>query len=122
MPYVRLDGTPLQEAIVGLRRTGMIIRCHGNVLKIPCIYRNPCASSDEKEIEAITAEENCMFLENEKEVYHRLGHHHGIINVIKILEEGIKMAYIKNGSLFQYLQVQEPPHHLPFSGFLDSQG
>ena len=90
----------------------MVIRCHSNVLKIPNIYRNPYASSDEKEIETITAEENCTFLENEKEVYHRLGHHDGIINVIKISEEGIEMAYMENGSLFQYLQVQEPPHRL----------
>ena len=112
MPYHRYDGTPLQEAIVGLGRTGLVILHHENALKIPCVYRNPHASLEEREIEEIFIEENRTFLENEKEVYLRLGHHDGIVHCINLSEEGIEMAYMKNGSLSQYLELREPPYYL----------
>jgi len=110
MSYQKYEGIPLQEAIVGLGRTGLVIRHHENALKIPRIYRNPHASLEEREIEDITKEQNIMFLENEKEVYLRLGNHDGIVRCINLSEEGIEMVYMKNGSL--YLELRKPPNHL----------
>lgn len=108
MPYYHPNGTLLEEPIVGIGRTGLVLPYHGHVVKIAQAYRNPCASSEEKEIEDIVIEQNCAFLENEKDVYRRLGDHEGIINIIAISDQGIEMAYMDNGSLFHYLQAQEP--------------
>ena len=97
---------------MGLGRTGLVIYHRENALKIPRVYRNPQASLEEREIEEIFKEQNHEFLENEKEVYIRLGHHEGIVRWINLSEEGIEMAYMKNGSLSQYLELREPPHYL----------
>ncbi|MCJ1483359.1 hypothetical protein MMC06_003526 [Schaereria dolodes] len=112
MPYERFDGKPLQEAIVGLGRTGLVIHHHSNALKIPRVYRNPHASLEEKKIEEIFIEQSCMFLDNEKEAFLRLEKNDGIVDLISLSEKGIEMAYMKNGSLSQYLELREPPHHL----------
>ena len=118
MPYHLPNGTLLEEPIVGIGRTGLVLRYHGNVVKIVQAYRNPCASSEEKEIEDIFIEQNDAFLENEKDVYRRLGDHEGIVNIITISDQGIEMAYMENGSLFHYLQAQEPRIHLAVSWIL----
>ncbi len=97
---------------MGLGRTGLVTRHHENALKIPRVYRNPHASLEEREIEEITKEQNIMFLENEKEVYLRLGNHDGIVRCINLSDEGIEMVYMKNGSLSQYLELRKPPNHL----------
>jgi len=99
MSYQEYEGIPLQEAIVGLGRTELLIRYYKNALKIPRVYRNPHASLEEREIEEITKEQNIMFLENEREVCLRLGNHDGIIRCINLSEEGIEILYMKNGSL-----------------------
>ena len=118
MPYHHPNGTLLQEPIVGIGRTGLVLRYQGNVVKIAQAYRNPCASSEEKEIEDIVIEQNRAFLENEKDVYRCLGDHEGIVNIITISEQAIEMAYMENGSLFHYLQAQEPRLYLAVSWIL----
>jgi len=66
-------------------------------------------------MEEFLKEQNCMFLNNEKEVYKRLGHHESIVDWVSISEEGIEMAYMKNGPLSQYLQKKKEPSHYQIS-------
>ncbi len=113
MPFLRLDGNPLDAAIVDLGRSGVVIlHCKHNVLKIPKVYRDPNATPDEAEIEEILAEQNYEFLENEKRVYQRLGHHDGVVSWVNLSEDGIEMAYMKKGPLSRYLQTETPPDRL----------
>jgi serine/threonine protein kinase len=113
MPYQRFDGKPVGGAIVGLGRTGLVILHNKhNVLKIPMVYRNPNASPDQTLIEDILAEQNCRSIENEKQVYKRLGHHDGIVNWIELSDDGIEMVYMRNGHLSRYLEAEVPPRHL----------
>jgi len=90
--YQEYEGIPLQEAIIGLGRTELLIRHYKNALKIPRVYRNPHALLEEREIEEIMKEQNIIFLENEREVCLRLGNHNGIIHYINLSEEGIELC------------------------------
>lgn len=99
-------------------RTGLVVLYHGHVVKIARAYRNPCASPYEKRLEDLAIEEDCEFLENEKDVYRRLGDHGGLVNIIAMSDLGIKIAYMNNGTLFHYLQAQEPPLQLAVSWIL----
>jgi serine/threonine protein kinase len=113
MPYQRLDGKPLGGAILGVGRTGLVIlRGKRSVLKIPAAYINPSASTDQALMDEILAEQNCSFIENEKQVYTRLGHYDGIVNWITLSDEGIEMDHMRKGSLSRYLQLEVPSRRL----------
>ena len=53
-------------------------------------------------------ETNIDAIEQEKRVYERLGKHYGIVSCIQISPEGIRMEYIENGPLDQYIKNHRP--------------
>lgn len=103
MPYEHVNGTPVQETIIGLGATALVVSYNGNALKLPQAHREPGAAADARETEDYCVECNSAHLENEKKIYHRLSSHDGIIRVINMSDKGIEMANAKNGSLVNYL-------------------
>ncbi|MCJ1256875.1 hypothetical protein MMC24_004700 [Lignoscripta atroalba] len=95
--------------ILGLGRTGVILRHGRHALKIARVEDIADLPHDERDyIEALN-EMNCDALHNEIEVYKQLGSHPGIIQVFELSEESIEMAYAKEGSLSQFIKRRREP-------------
>ncbi len=101
------NGTPLQEPILGLGRTGVVVQRDGYAVKLPLKYR--LAGPDETNIEQaeVDADHALESLEHEKEVYRRLDKYDGILSCLDLSGVGIQMALMTRGNLRDYLKENE---------------
>lgn len=106
--FAKPDGSTFTVASVpgflGLGLTGIVLRHGNNALKIPRVQVTTDLSAEARYYAEYNNEMNIEQMENEKRIYERLGNHIGVVSCFRISADGIEMAYIRNGSLDQYLK------------------
>jgi serine/threonine protein kinase len=108
MEFVKPYGSTFTVASVpgflGLGLTGIVLRHGNNALKIPRVQVTTDLSAKARYYAEYNNEMNIEQMENEKQVYERLGNHIRVVSCFRISADGIEMTYIKNGSLNQYFK------------------
>jgi hypothetical protein len=111
-PFLRPDGkvisgrTSKEWIKDGL--TGVVVRNGDSVLKIPKIFDLNSAVGDERLQTELENEYSLQCYDTEIQVYYRLGHLPGIVEVYSISHAGIELEYLKNGDLEQFLERHPP--------------
>lgn len=102
------DGSPLQDHVLGMGRTGVVVQRDGTALKLPLKYST--VGSNEPPIEDFKASADISYesLQREKDVYKRLGQYHGIVSCLVLSGVGIQMEFMANGNLLHYLAQHRP--------------
>jgi hypothetical protein len=83
------------------------------VAKVPKSYREDDPEDDPETSRAIAHSNwvNRAEIQNEKEVFERLGSYDGIIQCFKATNEMIELAFANQGDLSTYMQTKPPPPH-----------
>ncbi|THY85539.1 hypothetical protein D6C92_08843 [Aureobasidium pullulans] len=113
-PQIRLsrllfaDGNPVTSPMIGSGIDGFIIRTGPRtVMKIPKLRAEILSDGSlkpEKENEWLIGS-----LEAEKAVYQRLEGVQGLANCLRVSSNGIELDHYQNGSLEDYMRVNDPP-------------
>ncbi|PYH95664.1 serine/threonine protein kinase [Aspergillus ellipticus CBS 707.79] len=108
--HIDLIGSFAPEEILGMGRTGLVVRQGEFAVKLPLTWKT---SSDE-EVEA-----NIETLQDEQAIYQRLGDYDGIVSLVDFSTKSTRLRLMKNGDLRSYLsqQQQTPPRNLQLSWF-----
>ena len=107
MAFLRPDGssfTVRTEDLIGLGQSGIVLRRGEHALKIPKA-RDPShlVQEEQREHEYCLNEIACDILQNEIEVYKRVGRHRGIAECVEITQDGILLVYYRRGDAHQYI-------------------
>ena len=115
MAFLKPDGTPFDydaEDFVSSGLNGIILRRGQHVLKIPKIRNSFKFTQEEREILEHSNRANRDSLDREKKVYWRVEGCKGLVDHIKILQDGILLQYLERGDLETYITSQaEPEQH-----------
>jgi len=110
--FVKPDGSTFTlgsiRGLLGLGLTGIVLQHGENALKIPRVEAITEQSDGDRYYVQCDNEMNIEQMGNEKQIYARLGSHAGIVPCLQISADGIELAYLKNGSLDQYLRNHGP--------------
>lgn len=113
MDFVHIDGTSVVDEVLGIGGSGLIIR-HGQFAdKIPRLslkFDVPSGRLTPEEGDFDMRQCRIEQMRREKEIYRRLGVHPGIVPCFELEtpEPLIRMAYMKNGNLREYLARERP--------------
>lgn len=110
--------TPDQETnpymglgVIGMGMTGRILRLDENrVVKVAKVYSLEADAVEDRDFMEQVNEINRETLKREKSVYERLGNHNGIITCLKASDDGIELAFAKQGDLESYIETTPEPH------------
>lgn len=102
------DGSLLQDHVLGMGRTGVVVQRNGTALKLPLKYST--AGPNDAPIEDFKASADISYesLRREKYVYERLGQYYGIVPCLDLSGDGIQMEFMANGDLLHYLTQHRP--------------
>lgn len=116
--YLHLDGTRVEDNIIGVGGTGIVIQQGEYAIKIPRVSRVIEVDGAPVIQGRLTPEDGdhdvrtdlVKSLENEKAIYRRLGDHHGIVRCYNpsSAHHSIRMARMANGDLRHYLAERRP--------------
>ncbi|KAI9728910.1 MAG: hypothetical protein M1834_007168 [Cirrosporium novae-zelandiae] len=111
------DGSPIQEPILGIGRTGVIVQHSGTALKLPLKYRTAGLSKPSIRYWNNQTEISHESLRREKEIYQRLDQCYGIVPCLDLSNVGIRMALMINGNLYNYLTKHQPAKTIQLTWF-----
>ena len=110
-PLIDCVGSFPQHEILGIGRTGLVIRRQETAIKLPLRWN----TSSDDDVEA-----NIESLHHEQEIYHRLGKHDGIVPCVSFSKTSTQLAYMSNGDLRAYLaRGNRPTKSLQLAWFCD---
>ena len=95
--------------VLGLGRTGLILKHGENALKIARVEDTTDYSEDDRDNYEVLNEMNIDALCNEIKIYKRLGSHPGLLQVFELTKDSIEMAIATRGSLARYIKTQDEP-------------
>ncbi|MCJ1386618.1 hypothetical protein MMC17_009744 [Xylographa soralifera] len=113
------DGTPLQDVILGIGRSGVVVRRDDMALKLPLEYSTTGLNEDDIEHLTIRADISRETLHREKEVYRRLGPNDGIVSCLSLSGHGLQMEIMTSGNLHDYQAQQDPVKAVQLTWFQD---
>lgn len=113
MCFLKPDGSIFNEftTIIGNGTDGFVLRHDDDhVLKIPKL-RKPSSNASKEDISYHDYMNECSrgTLEREKDIYRRIGKCEGVVECIRISDEGILLRYIKGTDLEQYITTHPEP-------------
>ncbi|KIW39594.1 uncharacterized protein PV06_08193 [Exophiala oligosperma] len=120
MVWLHLDGTIVNQKVIGLGSTGLVIEQGRWAIKIPYVSRGIIRGVDglPDEVEPLTPEEGdyddriplIEEIQCEKAMYRRLGNHHGIVRChdLESTDPSIRMDRM-SGDLRHFLDEQKRP-------------
>lgn len=97
-----------QEQILGMGRTGLVVRQGQLAIKLPLRW----STSSEEEVEA-----NIESLQHEQAIYKRLGKYDGIVPFLGLTETTTTLQVMEHGDLRSYLSRNQPSKHLQLFWF-----
>ena len=112
------DGSRLQGTIIGIGRTGVVVRRDNTAVKLPLRYCEVGQSNACVDRYNTDAEICYECIQREKLVYKRLGEHESIVPCLDLSGVGITMA-LMNGNLRDYLNRHRPPKSIQLGWFRD---
>ena len=118
LEYVHLDGTRVEERVIGQGAKGMVLMQGQYALKIPLLTRILQIDGVPVESGRLTPQEGdyderpdlIAAIQDEKAIYRRLGDHPGIVRCYDLssADHSIRMDLMKNGDLRHYLAEIRP--------------
>jgi len=106
--HVELISSFSQDQILGIGRTGLVVRQGEFALKLPLRW----SISSEEEVEA-----NIESLQHEQVTYQRLGSCEGVVPFLGYSETTTNLRLMENGDLRSYLRHNKPSKSLQLSWF-----
>ncbi|KNG83356.1 hypothetical protein ANOM_009040 [Aspergillus nomiae NRRL 13137] len=101
-------GSFYQEEIMGIGRTGLVIRREQLALKLPLRW----STSSDEEVKA-----NIESIQHEQSIYRRLGECDHVVPVLGFSETATTLSLMENGDLRSYLSQNKPSKDLQLSWF-----
>lgn len=101
-------GSFYMEQVLGMGRTGLVVRQGQLAIKIPLKWD----TSSEEQVES-----NIESLQHEQSIYKRLGKCDGIVPVLNCSETATTLRLMENGDLRSYLSQNKPSRDLQLSWF-----
>ena len=108
LPLLDVDGSPLQDLVLGMGRSGVVVQRDNMALKLPLKFSTAGLSEADIEHYNMCAEISRESLDREKEVCRRLGQNDGIVSYLDLSSIGIQMALMTSGNLYDYLAQHRP--------------
>jgi serine/threonine protein kinase len=105
---VELISSFSQDQILGIGRTGLVIRQGQSAVKLPLRW----STSSDEEVEA-----NIESIHHEQAIYHRLESCDGVVTFLGCSETATKLRLMENGDLRSYLSQNKPSKSLQLSWF-----
>src|SRR5206468_2974668 len=110
--FLKPDGTSftfLSEPVVGMGRTGILLRYGDRVLKIPKIRATATVPRERRYNTECFNDMSRDSFNTEKQIYERLGTYKGIIKCFKASDEGIELAFAEQGDLHKFITKKPEP-------------
>ncbi|KXG52835.1 uncharacterized protein PGRI_080910 [Penicillium griseofulvum] len=101
-------GSFSQEQILGIGRTGLVVRQEQLAIKLPLKW----STSSDEEVEA-----NIESLQHEQSIYKRLGKCDGVVPFLSCSETATTLLLMENGDLRSYLKQNKVSKYLQLSWF-----
>ena len=112
MTFLKPDGssfTVCSEDVLGLGQSGIVLRKGDYALKIAKVRDTTTLAEEKREDQEYINDIAREILENEYNVYQRVGKHRGVAECIERSREGILMVFYEGGNLDDYiLRTKEP--------------
>ncbi|KAL3435035.1 kinase-like domain-containing protein [Aspergillus tetrazonus] len=106
--HVELISSFSQEQILGIGRTGLVVRQGQFAVKLPLRW----STSSDEEVEA-----NIESLQHEQAIYRRLGSCEGVVPFLGYSETATKLRLMENGDLRSFLSQNKPSKSLQLAWF-----
>ena len=111
------DGSPLRDPVLGMGRTGVVVRRDDTALKLPLKYSTAGLNKSLADHFKASADISYESVRREKDVYERLGQYHGIVPCLDLSGDGIELEIMTNGDLQSYLKQHCPSQDMQRTWF-----
>lgn len=106
MAFVKPDGsvfTVRTEGVLGIGQSGIILRRGEHALKIAKVRDTSNLAQEKREDQDYMSDIAREILQNEKDVYQRVGKYSGIAEYVELLQDGILLVFYRGGNVDQYI-------------------
>ena len=106
MAFVKPDGsifTLRTEDVVGIGQSGIILRRGQHALKIAKVRDTSNLTQEKREDQDCMSDIAREILQNEKDVYQRVGKYPGIAEYVELLQDGILLVFYSGGNMDRYI-------------------